>query len=428
MRTVRFGIIGGGMMGREFASATARWLHLPEMTIRPEIVAVCNRTLDTPKVDWFKKNIPTLSQVTNDYRALLSNPDVEAVYIAVPHHLHEEFYTAALDAGKHLMGEKPFGIDLKANEAIMAAVRRHPDCFVRCASQFVFFPAVQRIGRMIEAGAFGRIIEVNAGFLHGSDLNPQKPINWKRMIEYNGAYGVMGDLGPHLCTVPFRAGWTPKNVRAVLSKIVRERPDGKGRMVPCETWDNATLLCEAYDGSVGASRVPKRDSSRLGSPPRACPGQPQGAAPTSVFPFTLRTERISPGQKNNWYLEIYGTRASARFSLNEANTLELLEYTPGSEQAWQKISIGHEMTYKSITGEIFQVGVSDAILQMWAAFLYELERGETPGRFAGCATPEESVLWHKLFTAALDSGSQTRCIAFGGPSQASGTTTAIADS
>jgi len=372
------------MMGREFASAAARWLHLPEMTVRPEIVAVCNRTLDTPKVDWFRRNIPTLTQVTSNYRELLDNPKVEAVYIAVPHNLHEEFYTAALDAGKHLMGEKPFGIDLKANEAIMSAVHEHPDCFVRCASQFVFFPAVQRIGRMIEAGAFGQILEVNAGFLHGSDLNPQKPINWKRMIEYNGAYGVMGDLGPHLCAVPFRAGWTPRNVRAVLSNIVRERPDGKGRMVPCETWDNATLLCETQDPVSG-----------------------------SLFPFTLRTERIAPGQKNNWYLEIYGTRASAKFSLNEANTLELLEYT-GGEQAWQKINIGHEVTYKSITGEIFQFGVCDAILQMWAAFLYELDKGETPGRFAGCATPAESVLWHKLFTAALES-------------EATGTTQSISD-
>jgi predicted dehydrogenase len=374
MRTVRFGIIGGGMMGREFASAAARWLHLPEMTIRPEIVAVCNRTLDTPRIDWFRKSVPTLTQVTSDYRELLDNPQVEAVYIAVPHNLHEEFYTAALDAGKHLMGEKPFGIDLAANESIMAAVRKHPDCFVRCASQFVFFPAVQRIGRMLEAGAFGPINEVNAGFLHGSDLNPQKHINWKRKIEYNGQYGVMGDLGPHVCAVPFRAGWIAKNVHAVLSNIVRERPDGKGGDVPCETWDNATILCEAHDPASG-----------------------------SRFPFTLRTERISPGQKNNWYLEIYGTRASVRFNLNEANTLELLEYTPGGEQAWQKINMGHEMTYRSITGEVFQCGVCDAILQMWAAFLYELERGETPGRFAGCATPEESVLWHKLFTAALRS-------------------------
>lgn len=385
MRTVRFGIIGGGMMGREFASAAARWLHLPEMTIRPEIVAVCNRTLNTPKIDWFRQNLPTLTQVTSDYRELLSNPQVEAVYIAVPHNLHEEFYTAALDAGKHLMGEKPFGIDLAANEAIMAAVKRHPDCFVRCASQFIFFPAVQRIGRMLETGAFGRIIEVNAGFLHGSDLNSQKPINWKRTIQYNGEYGVMGDLGPHVCTVPFRANWVPTNVRAVLSNIVPQRPDGKGGLVPCETWDNATLLCEARDAVSG-----------------------------STFPFTLRTERISPGQKNNWYLEIYGTRASARFSLNEANTLELLEYTPGGEQAWQKISMGHEMTYHSITGEVFQCGVCDVILQMWAAFLYELERGTAPGRFTGCATPAESVLWHKLFTAALQS-------------QATGTTESIGE-
>ncbi|MCX5644163.1 MAG: Gfo/Idh/MocA family oxidoreductase [Phycisphaerae bacterium] len=386
MRTVRFGIIGGGMMGREFVSAAARWLHLPEMTIRPEIVAVCNRTLDAPKIDWFRKNIPTLTQVTSDYRELLSNPQVEAVYIAVPHNLHEEFYTAALDAGKHLMGEKPFGIDLAANESILAAVRKHPDCFVRCASQFVFFPAVQRIGRMIEAGAFGQIIEVNAGFLHGSDLNPRKPINWKRIVKDNGEYGVMGDLGPHVCTVPFRAGWIPRNVRAVLSNIVRERPDGKGGMAPCETWDNATLLCEAQDPASG-----------------------------SAFPFTLRTERIAPGQKNNWYIEIYGTRASVRYSLNEANTLELLEYTPGGAQSWQKVGMGHEVTYQSITSEIFQCGVCDVILQMWAAFLYELERGETPGRFAGCATPEESALWHKLFTAALES-------------QASGATESISDS
>ena len=60
MRTVRFGIIGCGMMGREFASAAARWLHLPEMTVRPEIVAICNRTLGTPKIDWFRGTFPTL--------------------------------------------------------------------------------------------------------------------------------------------------------------------------------------------------------------------------------------------------------------------------------------------------------------------------------------------------------------------------------
>jgi len=360
-------------MGREFASAAARWFHLPKMSLRPEIVAICRRNLSPENINWFKDNIPTIKQVTDDYRELLDNRDVEAVYISVPHNLHQEFYCAALEAGKHLMAEKPFGIDQKANDAIMAGIGRHPDRFVRCSSQFMFFPAVQRIGRMIEADAFGRIIEVNVGFLHCSDLDPAKEINWKRMVEFNGEYGCMGDLGPHVCSVPFRAGWIPLNVRAVLSNIMPKRPDGKGKTVPCETWDNATLLCQTRDSSSG-----------------------------DVFPFTLRTQRISPGQKNNWYLEVLGTKACAKFSTNDTNTLEILEYT-GGEQHWQKINMGQEVPFKSITHSIFQFGVSDAILQMWAGFLYEFDKGKPFTRFSGCVTPQETTLWHRLFTAALKS-------------------------
>ena len=360
-------------MGREFASAAARWFHLPRMSVRPEIVAICRRNLSPENINWFKNNIPTIKQVTSDYRELLDNPDVEAVYISVPHNLHQEFYCAALEAGKHLMAEKPFGIDKKANDAIMAGIGKHPDRFVRCSSQFMFFPAVQRIGRMIEADDFGRIIEVNVGFLHSSDLDPAKEINWKRMVEFNGQYGCMGDLGPHICSVPFRAGWIPMNVRAVLSNIMPERPDGKGGTAPCETWDNATLLCQAGDSRSG-----------------------------DVFPFTLRTQRISPGQKNNWYIEVLGTKACAKFSTNNTNTLEILEYT-GGEQRWQKISMGQEVPFESITHNIFQFGVSDAILQMWAGFLYEFDNGKPFTRFSGCVIPEETTLWHRLFTAALKS-------------------------
>ncbi|MHC4678372.1 MAG: Gfo/Idh/MocA family protein [Planctomycetota bacterium] len=373
MKTLRFGIIGCGMMGREFASAAARWFHLPGMRVRPEIVAICRRDLSPGNIDWFRDNIPTIKQITNDFRELLDNPDVEAVYISVPHNLHQRFYCAALEAGKHLMGEKPFGIDKRANEAIVACAGRHTDLFVRCSSQFMFFPAVQRIGRMIETDAFGTIIEVNVGFLHCSDLDPAKAVNWKRMVEYNGEYGCMGDLGPHVCAVPFRAGWVPVNVRAVLSNIMPERPDGKGAMVPCRTWDNATLLCEARDSQSGA-----------------------------LFPLTLRTQRICPGRKNDWYLEILGTKACAKFSTTDANTLEILEYT-GAEQRSQKIEMGQEVPFESITHGIFQFGVSDAVLQMWAAFVHEFDQGRPLTRFSGPVTPQETTLWHRLFTAALES-------------------------
>lgn len=370
MKTVRFGIIGCGLMGREFGSAAARWCHLDDMDVRPEIVAVCDT--NEKLTAWFKGNFSSVRQVTKDYTELLANPDVDAVYIAVPHNLHAEFYCAAIETGKHLMGEKPFGIDKEANDKISQCIRQHPDVFVRCSSESPFFPAMQRIGTMIESGAFGRIIEVNSGFLHCSDMDVNKPINWKRLLKFNGEYGCMGDLGMHACHMPFRAGWLPKDVHAILSNIVPERPDGKGGMAECETWDNATLLCTAAD------------------------------ADGNDFPLTIKTQRISPGNKNTWYLEILGTKTSARWSSKQINTLEVLEYTGGA-QAWQVIDMGHEMAYKSLTGGIFEAGFSDSILQMWAAFLYELEHGKPPSSFAGCVTPEEVALSHSLFTAALQS-------------------------
>lgn len=370
MRTVRFGVIGCGLMGREFGSAVARWCHLPDMVVRPEIVAVCSAT--PVRMDWFSRNFATVKQVTTDYRELLANPNVEAVYIAVPHHLHAEFYVAAIESDKHLMGEKPFGFDLPANSGIMECLARHPAVFARCSSESPFFPAMQRIGRMLEAEAFGRILEVNSGFQHASDLDPHKPINWKRQNVFNGVYGCLGDLGMHACHVPFRAGWFPRDVRAILSKIVTERPDGHGGMAPCDTWDNATLLCTAGD----------RDGTE--------------------FPMTIKTQRIAPGQTNTWYLEIFGTRASARWSSRQVNTLEFLEYR-GGEQAWQSVDMGHDMAFGSITGRIFETGFSDVILQMWGAFLHEFHHGAPLSRFAGCATPQEAAWSHRLFTAALDS-------------------------
>ena len=277
-----------------------------------------------------------------------------------------------INSGKHLMGEKPFGIDKKANDAINECIRQHPEVFVRCSSEFPFFPAVQVIGRMLENNEFGKIIEVNSGFLHSSDMDTSKPVNWKRRRATNGEYGCMGDLGMHACNVPFRAGWNIANVRALLSDLVPERPDGKGGMIPCDTWDNATLFCEA-SGEDGLR-----------------------------FPLTIKTQRIAPGQKDTWYIEILGMKKSARFSTKNPKLLEILDYTNGS-QAWQQIDMGHETAFKSITGGIFEFGFSDAVLQMWAAYIYELHHGSPLSKFAACVTPAEAALSHRLFTGALES-------------------------
>jgi predicted dehydrogenase len=379
MTTIRFGVIGCGLMGREFASAVARWAHLPDMDVRPEIVAVCDTQESARK--WFTDNFASIRLSTADYKELLANPDVDAVYCAVPHNLHEQFYGDVIRAGKHLMGEKPFGIDKAANDALMACIRDHPEVFVRCSSEYPFIPAMQRLCDMLDRDEYGEIIEVHTGFLHSSDMDPNKPINWKRIGKFNGEYGCLGDLGMHACHVPFKAGFKPLNVRAIMSDLIPERPDGKGGMVPCDTWDNATLFIEAQNPRTGKS-----------------------------FPWTIKTFRIAPGEKDTWYCEIYGMKKSALYTSKNTNLIRIMDYTKGGEQIWQHIDMGHETAFKSITGPIFEFGFSDSILQMWAAFLYELVHGKPLKKFAGCVTPEEVALSHTLFTAALISQKEKRTV------------------
>jgi predicted dehydrogenase len=369
-RGVRFGIIGGGLMGREFASAAARWVHLADIGVRPEIAVVCD--LDTEVLAWYERLEPR-PRLVADYQELLADDSVEAVYCAVPHHLHEKLYTSILRAGKHLLGEKPFGIDQPANEAINAEVSSHPNLLVRCSSELPFFPGGQEVVRFIRERRFGRVLEVRSQFLHSSDLDPNKPINWKRKAEFNGEYGCLGDLGMHALHLPLRAGWMPTDVYAILSNVVSERPDGRGGLTACDTWDNAILLCEARDGDV-------------------------------AFPLRIETKRIAPGETNTWVTEIDGTEGSIAFSTKLPKTLRFMEYRPGGKQAWQTIDLGSQSAYPTITGGIFEFGFSDAILQMWAAFLDELAHGRDGMRQPfHCVTPDEAAATHRLFTAALRS-------------------------
>jgi predicted dehydrogenase len=390
-RIIRFGIIGGGLMGREFASAAARWCHLYGLDFEPRVEAMCSITL--ADLEWFRCSVPGLRLVTSDYRELLDDPEIEAIYCAVPHNLHAQIYIDTIRAGKHLLGEKPFGIDQAANRAILDAVRDNPRLLVRCSSQFPFFPGAYRICEWIREGRLGQIIDVEAGFWHSSDLNPTKPINWKRRVAENGEYGCMGDLGMHVVHMPFRLGWHPKSVRALLSKVVKERPDRDGKLVPCETWDNAILACDAEGPPVYQSTdlpASAHQSTRLG-------------APMQEFPMLLSMKRIAPGHANTWFIRVNGMALSAEFSTVNPKRLAWLPYEPGGEQAWHVIDVPHQSAYPSITGSIFEFGFSDALMQMWAAYCDELVHGPDMRQPLRCATPEETALSHTLFTAALES-------------------------
>ncbi len=351
MTDVGIGIIGCGLMGREAASAFARWCALTDVAVQPRLLAVADPIAAAR--DWFDR-VDSVAQKTSDYQELLANPDIDVVYAAVPHDLHERIYIETVMAGKDLLAEKPFGHDLESCQRIVAACRQS-NRFVRCSSEMPFFPGAQRVIELAQSGTMGRVLQVVSAFHHSSDLDPNKPGNWKRMSDKCGAAGVMNDLGMHVCHIPLRVGWNPTRLYAQLQKGYPTRPDGRGGTVACDTWDMAQLHGWA-------------------------------SANGEEFPLRMEMCRLSPGATNTWLIEILGTERGARFST--ANPKTLWTFHRAEEQTWSRTDLGFATPFKVVTGGIFEPGFADVIQQMWAAYLSERD-GSLGDRF-GCATPVEA--------------------------------------
>lgn len=370
-RIVNVAIIGGGLMGREVAAALQRWPALIDHPVRPQLTAVCD--INEAALGWFDQ-IATVTTKVTDYRQLLDDPSIDVIYVAVRHDLHESIYREVIAAGKGLLAEKPFGIDEGAAKSILAAVEEHPESFVRCSSEMPFFPGAQMALNYVGSGALGTIIEARSSFLHSSDLDPTKPIGWKRQNKYCGEAGVLNDLGMHTWHVPLRLGWVPEQVFGVFQNIVPERPGPDGSLVECDTWENVVLHSWASHEGV-------------------------------AFPLTTETKRIAPGEKNTWVFEAIGMNGGVRFSTKNPKLVEVFDVVDvpgqGREQVWQHIDSGSQSVWPTVTGPIFEFGFSDSILQMWAAYLAERE-GLLGNRF-GCVTPHEAVETHRIYREARDS-------------------------
>jgi predicted dehydrogenase len=364
MKTVNVGIIGGGLMGKEVASAFGRWFALNDYPLKVVLTAVCD--LNPAALDWYRQ-IPSVELLTTDYKELLQSPRLDVVYVALPHNLHEQYYIEVLDSGKDLLAEKPFGINLEAALKIKEKIDE-TGLFVRCSSEMPFFPGPQKLVEELRSGRLGKIIEIKAGFLHSSDMDPNKPINWKRLSKFCGEIGVMGDLGMHVLHIPLRMGWIPEKVYAQLQRIITKRPDGKGGWSECDTWNNAnlstTLVIEGEE-----------------------------------VPMLFELKRLAPGETNSWFIEVLGTEGGVKY--NTKDTKALWQFQRGKEQSWQRTDLGFQVAFPTITGGIFEPGFADSFMQMLAAFFAERE-GFLNGRF-GCVTPEEAVLGHRIFQSALTS-------------------------
>lgn len=352
-------------MGKEVASAFGRWFALNDYPLQVSLKGVCD--INEAALSWYKQ-IPSVDILTTDYELLLADPDIDVIYVALPHHLHLEYYRKVIESGKDLLAEKPFGMDLNAARAIQELAEAS-GTFVRCSSEMPFLPGPQRLISEVVSGSMGEIMEINGGFYHSSDMDPLKPINWKRQSRFCGEIGVMGDLGMHVLHIPLRLGWDPVRVYAQLQKIITRRPDPRGGWAEGDTWNNATLTTTVV---IGENEIPMR----------------------------LEMKRMAPGETNSWFIEVLGTEGGVRYNTKDTKALWLFQ-RENKDQFWKRLDMGFQVPFPTVTGGIFEPGFPECFMQMLAAYFAE-RGGFLEARF-GCVTPEEAVKSHRVWQAALQS-------------------------
>lgn len=190
-RRVRLGIIGTGL-----AIKKLHWPALRQMSDRYEIVAFANDS--AAGAEWFAEAANLgMDRYFADYHELLRRDDVEAVLIALPIPLLFPAARAALDAGKHVICEKPTGTTLEEGKAYVAMASDFPDQKILVAENFFYRDDVRLVRSLLEAGAIGPLHLMAWSFV--SQLVPREgqfsSTPWRQVPEYRG--GPQLDAGVH---------------------------------------------------------------------------------------------------------------------------------------------------------------------------------------------------------------------------------------
>jgi len=153
MTTLRWGILGPGRIAPRLVRAVAG-------TARAQLVAVASRDRDRAAAFAAAHEIP---RIFGSYDALLAAPDVDVVYVSLPNHLHAEWTIRALEAGKHVLCEKPIALTVGQVDAMAAAAERAGRIAVE-AFMYLHHPQILRAIELAQGGALGRLELVNATF------------------------------------------------------------------------------------------------------------------------------------------------------------------------------------------------------------------------------------------------------------------------
>lgn len=306
--SIGLALFGYGGIGRLHA---AGYRQIPFLYgVRPEIRWVCTSRGETARVAAEECGA---EHWTAEWEAALADPQVTAVDVTVPNHLHAEAVTQALAAGKHVYCEKPLAASTADAETIAAAVRGSDRIFAM-TFQYRFVPAVLRAKQLIDEGKIGRVYTYRAEYLHSGYQNPDRPLSWRMDRERSGS-GALADLGSHVIDLVRYLIGEFASVQGHLETFITERPvaTGASERGPVTVDDVAWIRSRLESGAVG----------------------------------TIEASRFATGTLDDMRFWIYGERGALHFSLMDLNFLWYFDAEQtggayGGSQGWQRLdTVGH---------------------------------------------------------------------------------------
>jgi len=308
-------MIGHGFMGAAHSQGwrvAPRFFELPATPIMQVVVGRRAEPAATAARTW------GWAESATDWREVVARPDIDVVDIVTPGDSHAEIAIAALEAGKHVLCEKPLANTVAEARAMAVAAERASESGIRSMVGFTYrrVPAAMFARDLIAQGRLGAIRQVRAEYLQDWLADPESPMTW-RLDKTLAGSGALGDIGAHAIDLAeFMTGEHIEKVSGIIETLVSDRP----------------MLAESVglSGTASATRgTVTVDDLALFT------GRLSSGALASFEASRMRT-----GRKNALRIEISGTRGALAFDLERLNELEFYDATvPETELGFRRILV-----------------------------------------------------------------------------------------
>ena len=294
MKSLGIGLIGTGFMGKAhalaFGAAKAVMGDVPEA----HLAVLC----DTP-VDKAQKMADQFgfARFTDDWKSLVSDPDIDIVSITTPNILHFDMAIAAINAGKHVYCEKPLALTLDQARDMRDAARA-AGVKTMVGYNYIKNPAFTHACRLVKAGEIGDIVHFRGWVDEDYQADPELAWTWRAKLSDAGL-GALGDMGCHLVSMAYGIAGPIESLIADMQTVHITRPlaDGSGQ-AKVENEDTASALVRFANGVHGS----------------------------------LSTSRSAWGRKNRLAWEVHGTKGMICFDQERMNELQIYSNTGNAAQ------------------------------------------------------------------------------------------------